>query len=316
MLSGPRRGWAFALFAPLLAAGQAPVETPVARVDGIAIERAALDQEMERMLPVGAFHNVAPERRAQIRRSALDNLVDLELLYREGLRRGFAADEAKTRAILDETRARYADDSDTGKQLAQPSTRERLLEELRRALVIGRLIRSAETEIKVTDDEVRNAYTAEKERLRTPKIVEATELLVPVDPAAAPDAWETARRDATAARDLAQGGTALEKLAREASGTTPARVVRARRLHEGMDDPGLEPVLQLRTGAISAPIFTLRGYAVLRVDRVTAPRTLDFTEAEKGLHDELLGRERDRWLAALKQQLRGGAHIEILDHPD
>lgn len=292
--------------APPAAAGHAAA----AWVDDVAISQASLRREMDRLLPVGGFHNVSAEKWSKVREQALDNLVNEELFYREGLRRGLGWDEDWVEQTFAATRERYAAESETYEALAEPATRERLLEELRRAQVIARLMQAGRLEIEVGPQEAVKYYDRERARFRSPKILHVRELSIPVEPGSPKAVWDDAKNEAQAARKRIVEGEPMEELARDPDENgNGARLVRERRLDAASADPGLKPALDLGAGETSPALFTLRGVSVVRVERVTPARELAFEEVKTVVDSELLGHKHAEWLASLTQALRAKATV-------
>jgi peptidyl-prolyl cis-trans isomerase C len=285
-------------------------EKSVAWVDGVAISQGSVLREMDRLLPIGGYHDVSPEKWRAVRRLAIDNLIDEELLYREARRRGLRADENWVRQTYDSTRKTYAREPQTYTELGAPATRARLLEELRRGQMIARLMQAGKADINVSQDEILQYYESERTRYRTSKIVYTRELLIPVEPGSPRAVWDEARNAAQAARERMLANPALQERARapdkEGGG---ALQVSERALDAANAEEWIKPVLSMDAGEISGVLLNIHGYSVVRVERITPSRPLLFGEVKAVVESDLRARRFAEWSSALTQTLRAKARV-------
>ena len=296
-------------------------------VNGVSISEIAVHREMNRQAPSGAFHKFSRKTLQRIRKQAITNLVDRELLYREGLRRGITWDEKWVKRTFSKTRKRYAARPKIYKALGEKKTRMRLMEELRRGQVITKLVNSGMRSLTTTEQAMKKHYRANKSRYRSPKIMRVQEIFFPIKPWSSKAEWGQAKRKAIAARAKVIAGKTMSSLGckhearpgkknSSATGkkksTSPVTcLVRQRTLHQGAVSNHFNPVFSLRKGSVSKPIFTLKGYTVIRVQSITPSRLFAYKEVQSQVRKDLLRHKHARWLLDLKSKLRKKANIVI-----
>ncbi len=86
-----------------------PPLTQIARVNGVALTEAQLDEEMQRLFPYYAIHGgrVPPGAEADIRQKAVHDLVLHELVYQEARRRNLQVPPLKWQRTPAEDPARF-----------------------------------------------------------------------------------------------------------------------------------------------------------------------------------------------------------------
>jgi hypothetical protein len=295
-------------------------------VNGVSISEIAVHREMNRQAPSGAFHKFSRKTLQRIRKQAITNLVDRELLYREGLRRGITWDEKWVKRTFSKTRRRYAARPKIYKALGEKKTRMRLMEELRQGQVITHLVNSGMRSLTTTEQALNKYYRANKSRYRSPKIMRVQETFFPVKPWASRAEWGQAKRKATAARAKVIAGKSMSSLGckqrarttkkNSASGknnsASPVTChVQQRTLHQGAVSNHFNPVFSLKKGSVSKPLFTLKGYTVIRVQSITPSRLFAYKEVRSQVRKDLLRHKHTRWLLDLKSKLRNKANIVI-----
>lgn len=161
-----------ALFSAAIAAAQAdPVATPppAARVNGVAIERTAV-QALVKGLARAEATPPDSARITQLTDAALESLIDLELLYQEAVRRNVALAPGEVDSEVAKVRRLFSDDAAFAEALRQRGLTPELLRlDTRRTLMAERLLEStAWREVRVDSQEVENFYEENRAALSQP----------------------------------------------------------------------------------------------------------------------------------------------------
>ena len=156
------------LLAPtILAADQA--EIPAARVNGVAIERDAV-QELVKGLARAERKPPDSKRIAELNKSALASLIDLELLYQEAVRSGVELKAGEVDREIARLRQHFASEKEFEDALAKRDlSTARLRSDTRRTLLADRLLqRTVWRGLSVGSDEVDAFYYENRDQLDQP----------------------------------------------------------------------------------------------------------------------------------------------------
>jgi hypothetical protein len=97
--------------APLWAAEKKPIN-PAALVNGVIITQKEVEAAMAALIPQASYHqNVTPEKKRELLKQALDNLIQEELFYRAGLKKGYRVPKADLSRKFDEIAKKYGSKS-------------------------------------------------------------------------------------------------------------------------------------------------------------------------------------------------------------
>ena len=80
----------------------------VAFVNGAGITRAELDMEINRLVPQELFHrSISPEKRKEMEKKAIENLINAELFYIEAKRQDLKVDSSELKKSISSVKASY-----------------------------------------------------------------------------------------------------------------------------------------------------------------------------------------------------------------
>ena len=211
-----------------------------------AHERSARGRR-RRLIPAESFHrNVSAEKMASLRQKAVQQLIDDELAYQDGVRRGHhgarrrrrGADDAGGQAVR-----RYAEvrrGARAGRARRSPTRGA----EIRRALTIAKTREVAVTaKCQVGDEEALRFFTANPERFVEPEQLHIYAITVGVDPSSTAEQWAAAKLGPRRRGENYRAGASFEATALKYS-TDPSR--RQGRRH-GVRPPR-QPDRRLRAG--------------------------------------------------------------------
>jgi peptidyl-prolyl cis-trans isomerase C len=307
------------------AAAVAPTPTPepakpvpetipavVARVNGEAVPKADFDR-LIRQMEVQAGQAVPPERRNEIYRAVLDQIVTYTALIHETRARGIQVTPAEAKQVSDakiaELRQQIPDQAAFNKALKdRDMSLDRLRSDIRNDLAINKMI---ETELAaapaVTDDEVREFYEKNPDEF---KGVRASHILI------RPEGFdeESKKKARTAAADVlkqARGGADFAELAKKHS--TDGSAQQGGDLGfftKGAMVPAFaNAAFALQPGQISDVVETQFGFHIIKL---AEHRDIPIAEATPKIRDFLTSKRRDERQQAFVAEVKSKSKIEVL----
>lgn len=317
------RALAPALLALALAAAPGaarPQEQGIAaRVNGAEITNARLERYFEERLAekgrlVAGIRS--PSAFKSLKREALEELVDRELLWQEARRLKLVAPSRDVDAAMATFREKLPDPARRRNLLeAGGFTEEGYAEHVRRELSIRRLVeKEIAPKVKVSRRDVHAYYEEHADRFTEPAAVRARHVLVKVAPGAPPERRADARERIEAVAAAARGGADFAELARSHSEdeTAPAGGDLGWFGRGRMVPPFEAAAFALAPGGISEVVETQFGFHLIRLEE-RRPEVRHPEVEVQGAIRELLRAERLREATAERvAALRAKAEIQIL----
>jgi len=285
-------------------------------VNGEAIERWEFDNAVRRM-EARAGGPVPPEKRDEVLRGVLDQLVAYHLLAQESRARKMAIGDKDVDERLGEIRQSFPSE-DAFKQgiAAQGLTVDQLRVQARTSLEVAKMIDAEVTsKVVVQDAEVTTFYQQNLERFKQGDSVHASHILIGVPPNATPAQKAEAKTKAQAALTEVRGGADFATVARAQSQD------RGSAQNGGdlgffpkgqMAPPFEEAAFKLKTGAVSPIVETQFGFHIIKVHERRAPRTAPFTEVSGQIRDFLTQGQREQKLEQFVELVKTRSKVEIL----
>lgn len=289
-----------------------------ARVNGVPIpaervERYFEDYLREKGRSVAAIRS--PNAYEKLRRQALEELIDTELLWQEAQRRKVLASKAEVEAALRDLRAAYQTPEELRVRLEQGGfTEESYAEYLRQQLSIRKLVqKEIAARVVVGDADVHAYYEEHRERFTRPEQVRARHVLVKVAPAAPPEERARARERIEAVLAEARAGTSFPELARERSedGTAAQGGDLGFFSRGQMVGPFEEAAFALQPGELSGVVETVFGFHVIQVEDRRPEERIAEAEVRGAIRAQLAERKAQGALAERVRALRERGHVEI-----
>ncbi|HXD15689.1 MAG TPA: SurA N-terminal domain-containing protein [Vicinamibacterales bacterium] len=295
----------------VLAATGAPAQVPshqtdrppraearvVARVNGVALTQARLDAALGALIPFESFHrNVSPAKLAELRRQALDTIVEEELEYQEGVRLHVVAGDAAIDKEVAALQQRFATRTAFDAALARSdATMSDLRRELRRKLVAGGALRREVTaKCQVTRSDAETFFRSNPDRFVVPEQLHLYTVTVAVEPSASSAEWNTARQRAEAVRDRIDAGEPFRPMATDMGF-----------LHRGaLTDEFERAIRNLPVGVPSEIVQSLYGFHIVEVVETKPQGRKAFADVAADLQRDLTSQRCDSmktsWLRALR----------------
>ncbi len=298
-----------------------PPQTPVARVNGVTLTQAQLDQELRRLFPYYSIHggHLPAGAEDDLNKKAMHDLVLHELLYQEALSRKLTIPPAVWQQRLRTMRQRFptraAYDARATKEYGSVAEFERLL---RRSMLVEQLWDTDVTKkTAVGPQAAKDYYLAHKEHYVRPEAVWLQTITVKFPANATPEQKQEARKLAEqilvkvkAANSYEEFGVLAEKLSQD-----EWRVMMGDHnwVHRGAVTPDIEPALfSMKAGQISGIVESSNGYLILRANQCQPKRQMTYTEVGASVHQHMVAEKKEKLSQGLETRLRAKFKVEIL----
>jgi peptidyl-prolyl cis-trans isomerase C len=288
----------------------------LAKVNGEPVERWELEAGLK-SLEGRAGSAIPPERRDEIVRNLLNQLVEFHVLAQESRARKIEVSEQEVQAKITEIKSSFPTPAAFEQALkAQGLSVDRLQRQTRTGLLINKLV---DTEINpkvaVTDADVDAFYKQNLERFKEGESVHASHILIAVQPGADATAKQQGRIMAEALLKQIRGGADFAKLATEQS-QDPGSAPKGGDLGffpKGQMDPKFEAAaFALKPGSVSDVVESSFGFHIIKVHERRAPRTAPFKEVSAQIKEFLTGRERETKLTQFVDAAKTKHKVELL----
>ena len=295
-----------------------PAQIPavLARVNGEAIEKWEFDNAVK-SVEQRAGGPVPPERRDEVLRGVLDQLLTLHLLAQESSARKLEVSEADIDGQIGKIKQNYPNEDAFNKDVAaQGMTLAQLKAQTRRQILAQKLVQSPDMTggVQVPDGDVDTFYKENPERFKQPESVHASHILIGLPQNATPAQKTQARAAAQDTLTKIRGGADFATLARERSNDGSAQ--------NGGDlgfvpkgqtpPPFEEAAFKLKTGAVSGIVETPFGFHIIKVHEHRAPRTVPFAEVSGQIKQFLEQQQKEQKLQRFVDGAKAKAKIEML----
>ena len=295
-----------------------PAQLPavLARVNGEPVERWEIDSAVKR-IEARAGSPVPPERRDEILRGLLDQLVSYHLLAQESRARKLAVADQDVDARIAEVRKNFPDEPTFTQAIAtQGLTVAQFRAQTRTNLEVGKVIDAeVNSKVSVADAEISTYYQQNLARFKQEESVHASHILIAVAPDATPAQKAAAKARAQAALKQVRGGADFAAVAR-AESQDPGSAPNGGDLGffpKGQMTPAFEQAaFALKPGAVSSVIETPFGFHVIKVFERRPARTAPFDEVSAQVKQFLLQGQQAQKLDQFISQMKSRSKVEVL----
>jgi peptidyl-prolyl cis-trans isomerase C len=289
-----------------------PLPDVAARVNGQAVPIGFVNLMADEMLKGRS----RVKDRSWAYRTALQRLIERELLVEEALARGVSADDKRVQQIYNESRIHYKDEDDWATYLANEGvTRDALRAQIRAQLMAQALIdhEASLASSQVTDEEARAFYDSHPSLFESGERLDVSQILLRVPPPASATQAAMVRRQAEALLARVRKGEDFAKLAKEYSQdeATAAKGGEMARFGHGQVDPIIEKAaFALQPGEVSGVVGTLAGFHLLKVRKRVPSEHLAYEPLKDGIRQYIVADRRRERVVKLVESLRAKARIE------
>ncbi len=286
-----------------------------ARVNGVDITVFRLERHFEDYLKLqrrdpGMMTN--PRVYNRLKREALDQLIDTELLWQQAQSLGIEVADEDVRARRAEIEAGFRTREAFERRIAHAGFDDASYDDyLRRDIAASRALEVLIGEIEVSDDEVRSLYEANKHRFERPEQVRARHILLRL-PSDSTDAVEVEQRIQALLAEIRAGADFAEMAQRHSQDTNAGEGGDLGYFERGrMVPPFEEAAFALSPGEIGGPVRTEFGWHLIKVEDRRPAGSMPEAEALQIVRAHLL---QTRWAEVRSEtlvRLREGAEIEL-----
>lgn len=300
------------------------IEAVLVKVNGDIITKTDLEARQSAIIRqrpnVQAMSDVELKKAiAEVTPQVIMDAIDELLVLQRGRELGYKLTDERFTTILDNIKKENKLEST--EQFEAALKQENLtLAELRKSIekqVVINQVQQNEVlgHISVTEDEAKKYYDIHKQEFTTPATMMVRELLVALPKEASGvnvGQDEAAKAKADALRDRLTKGESFEKLVADASeAASKANGGLIGPISKNDLDASLKAVFApLKTGDLTPVLRTSAGYQIYKVDSLTEPKVLGFTEAREQIGDKVANSKRMGEFVKYMQKLRTQAVID------
>ena len=306
--------------APGEAAPPAPPAKPVpavlpavvARVNGVDIASADLEKAI-RNLEANVGNAIPAERRNEIYRGILDQLIEMRLLEQEAASRNIKATDAEIQQGIDQMKQQAPSPEAFTKALAsRKMTEADLRAEARQRLAVDKLLTTeVEPKAVVGEADIADFYKKNPQFFMQPESLRASHILLKAD---TPEAKAAAKTKADDLLRQIQGGADFATLAKQhsADGSAAAGGDLGFFPRGQMVKPFEDAAFALKAGEVSGVVETEFGYHIIKAAEHRTARTVPLAEVSDRIAQALRQQKQQQLAQEFVQSLKGKAKVEIL----
>ena len=253
----------------------------------------------------------------ELRREAMDLVIEQELAAQAAAREGIEADPAEVDKQVEALRSTFDSDAQFAMKLqADGFTEEgyrRHVERMAAAKVYLDRVRMDVAD--VSDAEVEKFYAENERRLTLPAQLRVRHILLKWKPLGTQDDRAALRKQMEPILERARAGEDFAALAKEFSEDTATRNMGG---DTGFFAPGTmvpafeQAAYSLQVGEVSDPVSTVFGVHILKLEERQEPRLLPLNEVREQLRDYVREQKMEAAVQAKLDELRAAADVEVL----
>lgn len=295
---------------------QPPAVTgPAARVNGVEIGMAAIEEEVQKITQGGA-RNIPEDRLAKIRQNIVNRLIEEELIRQEVERQGVQVTKEEVDAEFERYKGRFKSEEQFNNFLKHGRTTvEEIRARLERSAALNKLLTKIGA-LAVTDEEIQKAYESGIKMYTEPEQVHARHILIKVADNAPADQVEAAKKKAAEAMKRLKKGEDFAAVAKEMSDDAVSREKGGDLgfFRRGVMVPKFEEAaFALKPGEMTKePVRTPFGFHIIQVLERKAERVKPLEEVREQITESLRNRNLFKARRELVERLRKEGKVENL----
>jgi peptidyl-prolyl cis-trans isomerase C len=297
-----------------------PQNSPLALVNDQPLYERDLAAMLEALRKGSGGTETPPQDDPDLRRKALNQLIEYELLYQDGLTLGqeeLQKISKRVEEIIGQAEEKSGGQEKLREMLAQEGlTLEEARDNLKRNLIVQADVeQKVVSQVQVGEDELQAFYQSHLDRYRHDDLIGARHILVRVPKSAPEEERKAAREKILSLREELRKGKDFAELAKSSSDCpSRARGGDLGYFPRGTMVPEFEQAaFALKEGEISEPVQTLFGYHLILVYGKEPAGIWPFQEVREQVENELKGEKTRLAFATHMDQLRRSAQVRILD---
>lgn len=280
----------------------------VARVNGVAITAATLQQRVARVLKArghGGAGATGEDYRA-IARKALGKLIVQELAYQKALAEGMKVTPKELDAAIAALKERAGGEEKYRAMLEKSDVTEDMLRhELERNRLVKRIFeKDVLSRVVISEEDIKTEYEKTKNDFVIPEEVLVDDVVLFMDPEN-----KDSMKSAEALREKINEDKDKDPRHIPADGTF---IVREQELHKNKQKDLYEAAVKLKEGEVSGVIKTADSLHIIKLKKYRPAKDAGFSQVKGYVKARLVARAAKKLMAAWEENLKKGAKIEIL----
>ena len=311
--------WAFCLvicvFSTVGIADQTATEKNVATVNGITISQVAYDWELQRAKQAyGRGMPLSGEKLSEVKKQALENIIDRELLYQESQKKGIGMDAEAVNKQYESMKSRFPSEKVFEEEIKKMNlTPQTLKMQLERAIATQKFVEKEIVKgIQVSEKEIKDYYDKNKAHMKQPEQVRASHILIKVDAKADEGQKKEARKKIEMIEAKLKKGEDFSALAKEHSQCPSSN--RGGDLNffgrGQMVKPFETAAFSLKPGEVSGIVETQFGYHVIKQADRRPAMIVPYQDVKEQLERHLKQEKINKAIGEYVSQVKKGAKIE------
>ncbi len=287
----------------------------LARVNGESVMKVDFDRLIKNM-ELRANQPIPAERRDELYRKALDELVTYTVLSQETRARKVNVTDAEVDSSIQQMRAQFPTEDAFKKALeARGMTLDKLKADTRIDISINKMVEAeVSTQPPPADAEVRDFYDKNPDKFKQDETVRASHILFRVDENADAAAKKKAMDEAQSVLKQARGGADFAELAKKHSADGSAQQGGDLNFFtKGQMVPAFDQAaFAMKPGEISDIVTTQFGYHIIKVTDRRPASSVPFDQVSGRIKEFLTEQQKQQKADVFIQSLKQKAKIEVL----
>jgi peptidyl-prolyl cis-trans isomerase C len=287
----------------------------LARVNGEDVKKADLDRLVKNM-ELSANQPIPADRRDEILRKALDQLVTYTVLSQETRNRKVTVTDAEIDGNLKQMQSQFPSPEEFSKALAaRGMTMDRLRSDARIDMSINRMMEAEVANTPApTDAQTREFYDKNPDKFKQDEAIRASHILIPAEEKADEATKKKARAEADDVLKQLKAGADFAELAKKHSkDSSAAQGGDLNFFPKGQMVPAFDQAAwALKPGQISDVVTTPFGYHIIKVTDHRAASTVPFDQVSGRIKEYLGQQQKQERAQAFIETLKQKAKIEVL----
>lgn len=294
-----------------------PAQLPdvLARVNGQPVTRLDFDRLLKNM-EAGAGQPIPAERRDEILRKALDQLVTYTVLKQETRARNISVSDADLDGNIKQMQSQFPNEQEFRKALAtRGMTVEQLRDDARVDMGISKMMDGEVASLTPpTDAQAREYYDKNPDKFKQGESVRASHILFRLDEKAADAEKKKVRAQADGVLKQAKGGADFAELAKKHSADgSAAQGGDLNFFEKGQMVPAFDQAaFSMKPGQISDIVTTQFGFHIIKVTERRPESTVEFDKVKERIREFLTQEQKQQRAEAFIEGLKKKARIEVL----
>jgi peptidyl-prolyl cis-trans isomerase C len=257
---------------------------------------------------------IRPDMIAEAKKMVLENLIDMQLLYQESVRKGMVVDDAQVNEQFDRMKQQYPNEQAFKEGLAEEKiTEDTVKSKIKMTMAVHEFVgKEFGGNLNITEADAKAFYDQHPEYFTQPESIRASEIVIKVDPKADAAKKEEARKKLEDIQKRVQKGENFAVLAKEFSQSASAAqggdlgVIPRGRMPKAFDDAAFS----MKPGEVSGIVEIDLGFQLIKVQEKTPEKVVPFKDVEERIQQHLKDQKVKQRVDEYLKELKKTAKIE------